>query len=101
VLDDNGYPDFSALQNYQGSGDIVYYIFDLLYFDGEDLMNRPLLQRKELLLNAITKENILTYSDHFPDGIALFEKMKEFGLEGLSPRGKTALTSLVPVQRTG
>ena len=39
VVDDQGRPDFQALQHYQGSGSghLLYYVFDLLYFRGHDL----------------------------------------------------------------
>ena len=70
VFNPEGRPDLGALQNYHGKGDIAYYVFDLLYFEGESYLNKPLLQRKEILLHVITKENILHYSDHFDDGIA-------------------------------
>ena len=34
VVDDQGHPNFQMLQNYQksGSGHLLYYVFDLLYF---------------------------------------------------------------------
>ena len=40
VLDADGMPDFNALQNAfdaARTGDIVYFLFDLPYFDGHDL----------------------------------------------------------------
>lgn len=91
VLDDNGIPDFDALQHYNGRGDLVYYIFDLLYFDGESYIKRPLIQRKEMLLHVIKKESILTYSDHFDDGKALFEQIKLLGLEGIIAKRKESI----------
>ena len=43
VVDDGGHPDFEMLQNYQksGSGHLLYYVFDLLHFQGHDLTNLP------------------------------------------------------------
>ena len=32
VLNENGRPDFGALQNYRGSRNLVYYIFDFTLF---------------------------------------------------------------------
>jgi bifunctional non-homologous end joining protein LigD len=91
VLDDNGIPDISALQHYNGRGDLVYYIFDLLYYDGENYIERPLIQRKEMLLHVIKKESILTYSDHFDDGKALFDQIKLLGLEGVIAKRKESI----------
>jgi len=91
VLDEDGKPDFSALQNYHGSGDIVYYLFDLLYFEGESYLRKTLLQRKEMLLHVITKEHFLTYSDHFDSGTRLLEGIQGLGLEGIVAKHKESL----------
>lgn len=91
VLDENGKPDYNALQNYNGKGDLVYYIFDLLYLDGESYLNKPLLYRKEMLLHVLKKESMLTYSDHFDDGIELFNHIKQLGLEGIVAKRKESM----------
>ena len=47
-----GASDFSALQADLGAGRsdrFRYYLFDLLYLDGEDLRARPLIERKARL----------------------------------------------------
>ena len=48
MLDSEGRSDFHLLQDYRrtGSGDLAYYIFDLLYLEGYDLRSLP-LQKKE------------------------------------------------------
>ncbi len=91
VLGENGKPDYNALQNYNGKGDLVYYIFDLLYLDGKSYLNKSLLYRKEMLLHVLKKESMLTYSDHFDDGIELFNHMKELGLEGIVAKRKESM----------
>ncbi|MCY0992175.1 DNA ligase D [Nannocystis sp. ILAH1] len=55
VLDPNGRPDFQRLQQaFDGAGsrDIVYFAFDLLYFDGHDLRREPLVERRRRLKQA-------------------------------------------------
>ncbi len=42
VLDANGNPDFSALQNYKQGDTIAFYVFDCLWCDGYDLMGSAL-----------------------------------------------------------
>jgi bifunctional non-homologous end joining protein LigD len=39
VLDEKGKSEFQLMQNYQreGKGNLIYYVFDLLYYKGEDL----------------------------------------------------------------
>jgi len=91
ILDENGRPDFEALQNYRGKGDIVYYVFDLLYLDGESYIQRPLIQRKEMLLHAISKIEILTYNDDFENGVGLYERLKEMGMEGVVAKRKESV----------
>jgi len=86
VVDDQGRPDFQTLQNYQksGSGHLLYYVFDLLYFMGHDLMNLPLLRRKELLKKILPSSPKIKFSDHvWKEGILFFNVVKEKGLEGI------------------
>src|SRR5690606_33247130 len=56
VQDSRGVPDFQALQNAFESArpqDIVYYAFDLPYFNGYDLRNVPLRERRALLRQVL------------------------------------------------
>jgi bifunctional non-homologous end joining protein LigD len=66
--------------------DIFYQVFDLLYIDGEDLRNLPLIERKErleILLAPLKKTNI-KYCDHIVEaGTALFKEAENLGLEGI------------------
>jgi len=86
VVDDQGQPDFQKLQDYQksGSGHLLYYAFDLLYFQGHDLTNLPLLRRKELLKEILPSAPNIKFSDHVgKDGVLFFRVVKEKGLEGI------------------
>ena len=62
ALDHNGAPDFSALQAALSDGktdNLIFYAFDLLFADGEDLRALPLGERKARLkkmLEARTEE---------------------------------------------
>jgi len=86
VVDKQGRPDFQMLQNYQksGKGHLLYYVFDLLYFEGHDLTNLPLLRRKELLKKILPSSSKIKFSDHvLKDGVLFFNVVKEKGLEGI------------------
>jgi bifunctional non-homologous end joining protein LigD len=86
VVDDRGHPDFQLLQNYQksGNGHLLYYVFDLLYFQGHDLTSLPLLRRKELLKKILPSGSKIRFSDHVgKDGVLFFTVVKEKGLEGI------------------
>jgi len=86
VTDDEGRPDFGMLQDYgkSGNGHLVYYIFDLIYFQGHDLRDLPLIRRKELLRKILPSERTIKFSDHVSEsGILFFKAAIEKGLEGI------------------
>ena len=63
----DGRTSFQALQNAFGKRDanIVYFVFDLLALDGEDLTSMPLEERKQRLAKLVGKtDGVIRYSDH-------------------------------------
>ncbi|MGB7575307.1 MAG: non-homologous end-joining DNA ligase, partial [Thermodesulfobacteriota bacterium] len=86
VVDEQGRPDFQMLQHYQdsGSGHLLYYVFDLLYFRGHDLTGLPLLRRKEFLKKILPSTPKIRFSDHvWKEGVLFYNVAKEKGLEGI------------------
>jgi bifunctional non-homologous end joining protein LigD len=86
VVDDQGHPDFQVLQDYKkkGRGHLLYYVFDLLYFQGHDLTGLPLLRRKDLLKKILPSSPNIKFSDHVSkEGVLFFNASKEKGLEGI------------------
>lgn len=88
VFDKNHHSNFQLLQNSikENSNDFYYYIFDLLYYDKYNLMELPLLKRKEILENLLSEKSsqILLFSDHVIDnGKQFFKKACQLGLEGI------------------
>lgn len=88
ILDKKGRSSFQSLQNFQntGKGDLRYYVFDLLYYNGEDLRNVPLIQRKQLLKKILPNNptSLIQYSDHvLKKGKEIFEQAKKNQLEGI------------------
>jgi bifunctional non-homologous end joining protein LigD len=85
-VNEEGRGDFQLLQQWQktGKGQLIYYIFDILWLNGKNLMDLPLTERKELLRNLIPENEILRYSDHIQGkGIAFYEEAMRQGLEGI------------------
>ena len=87
-----GDPDFSALQTALSEGrtdDLIFFAFDLLFADGGDLRQLPLLERKNRLrkiLNAHikVKKSPIRYVEHFnAGGEAILESARKAGLEGI------------------
>jgi bifunctional non-homologous end joining protein LigD len=86
ALDGEGKSRFQLLQNYQktGMGTLVYYVFDLLYLDGEDLRAAPLRRRKELLAPLLQGWDNVRFSEHVEEhGIPFFEAAVDQDLDGI------------------
>lgn len=88
ILDKNGRSDFQSMQNYQTTreGDLYYYVFDLLFLDGEDLRDLALIERKERLKKVLEASQLerVRYSDHIiGKGIPFYKKAAEYHLEGI------------------
>jgi bifunctional non-homologous end joining protein LigD len=96
ALDEQGRPSFSLMQQRTGGlghglqvghGShgipIVYYAFDLIYLDGFDLRRVALEQRKQQLRRVLVANDLVRYSEHFDDGVALYEAARQRGLEGI------------------
>jgi len=63
---------------------VVYYVFDLLYADGHDLLSVPLEERKALLASLLLPTERVRLVDHFSeDGITAYDAAVAYGLEGL------------------
>jgi bifunctional non-homologous end joining protein LigD len=98
VFNEEGMPDFDALQLYNGhSTDIVYCVFDLLWLDGYDLKDLPLESRKALLTDLVSGNSVFRVSDSFDDGAALYEEMLNRNLEGVVAKHRSS--PYVPGQR--
>ncbi|MEP6595566.1 MAG: non-homologous end-joining DNA ligase [Ginsengibacter sp.] len=91
VLDENGQPDFSALQNYRLGNAIAFYGFDLLWCNGHDLMRLPLSDRKDLLKQILPVNDIIKYSESFDDGLELFNTAKNLGVEGIVAKKRDSI----------
>lgn len=70
VLNDAGLPDFQALQNAFEIGrskDIVYYLFDVPFLNGEDIREKPVEERRAVLKKLLGRQRkgLLRFSDAF------------------------------------
>ena len=86
ILDKKGKSNFQYLQNYQrtGEGSLVYYVFDILRYQGKNLTKLPLLERKKILKSFLPKSSRIKYSDHVEmSGIKFFKAATRQNLEGI------------------
>jgi bifunctional non-homologous end joining protein LigD len=90
VEDDSGLSTFSNLQialKEDRQDRMRYYAFDLLYLEGYDLTQVPLLQRKQLLQHVLAdlpRSSPIRFSEHLDtDGPTVLEHSCKLGLEGI------------------
>jgi bifunctional non-homologous end joining protein LigD len=94
ALDEKGHSGFARLQQRMHvrapaptlvtQVPATYYVFDLLYCDGYDLRQVPLLQRKEFLRRLLHPADHVRFSDHqLEQGKELYELAGANGLEGI------------------
>jgi bifunctional non-homologous end joining protein LigD len=86
VVDKQGHPHFQWLQDYPNGhqGELAYFVFDLLHYDGHDLTEQPLYRRKDILKQILPPLPHIVYSDHIVGtGVAMFEQIQKLGLEGI------------------
>jgi bifunctional non-homologous end joining protein LigD len=101
ALDENGAPDFAALQAALSEGKtnaLVYFAFDLLFAGGKDLRALPLTKRKERLERLLSEpgdDARLHFVEHFEtSGEAVLRSACRLSLEGIvSKRGDARYVS--------
>jgi bifunctional non-homologous end joining protein LigD len=92
ALDHDGAPDFSTLQAALSDGktdNLIFYAFDLLFAEGEDLRRLPLEARKARLKELLqarpkSKAKLIRYVEHFESsGDAVLQSACKLSLEGI------------------
>ena len=92
ALDDNGSPDFAALQaalSEERTDDLIFFAFDLMYSDDGDLRALPLRDRKAALKDYLGEQgqdssSSIRYVEHFETaGDAVLQSACRMNLEGI------------------
>jgi bifunctional non-homologous end joining protein LigD len=106
VLNKEGYPEFGIhkermsinsdreISRLSKTIPATYYLFDILYCDGQDLRNRDYIDRREILNEVISQSNNkkrVRISDYIEQqGVAVFENIKKMNLEGIIAKRKNS-----------
>ena len=88
-LDSNGVSQFNELMSRKGKP--VFYAFDLLWLNGDDLRSLPLIERKRRLHELVQRSrcDAIIYAQHIEGlGIGLFEEICARDLEGIVAKRK-------------
>src|SRR4029079_13409941 len=86
VANDQGISNFGNLQNWrsEADGELIFYLFDVLWLEGYDLTQLPLSQRKEILRSITPSIHGIRLSESFDAGATeFFEVAKKIQLEGI------------------
>ena len=78
--------DFRALRSRRRGPEVVLYAFDLLQYDGADLCDLPLIERKQRLARLIgrAKRQAICFNEHLTgDGPIVLDHVCRMGLEGI------------------
>jgi bifunctional non-homologous end joining protein LigD len=93
--DEKGRANFSQLQadlSNSRYGRMVYFCFDLMWVDGQDIRSAPLIERKARLEKLLKRmKHPIHYSQHFEgDGTPLFDEVCKEKMEGIISKLKTS-----------
>lgn len=104
ALDGEGRPDFqrlsprlraketSKLAQLAAEWPVTYQAFDILYWDGRQVMALPLWRRKGLLQQIVRPDDFVKVPDYVErEGLAFFQAARDHGLEGVIAKEKAGL----------
>lgn len=94
VVDDKGMAKFGALQNWKNEDDglLMYYVFDIVWYEGKDLMSLPLVERKKILNDVLEENELIKISrDFLVPGSEFLAAAEKMGLEGIMGKRKESL----------
>lgn len=101
VLDEENRPSFQKLQHYEDNKSLplVYYVFDCLAINGDDIRHLPLVERKKLAASVLPASNVIRYCDHVLEhGEDFYKSVRAHNLEGMI--AKRASSAYLPGNRT-
>ncbi|SEW44618.1 DNA ligase D [Chitinophaga arvensicola] len=94
VVGENGQANFGALQNWRSEADgiLQYYIFDIIWYNGYDLQQLPLTDRRAILGELLPPASAIKLSrDFVTSGIEFLKAANKMGLEGIMAKRKDSL----------
>ncbi|MES3018753.1 MAG: DNA ligase D [Bacteroidota bacterium] len=87
VINDKGISNFGNLQNWrsEADGELIFYVFDLIWHDGKSLADLPLSHRQQVLKEILpTDDDSIRLSKVFTaSGTEFFKAAEKMGLEGI------------------
>jgi len=94
AVDDDGIPRFQLLQRFQKqpTAPTLYYVFDVLWYNGDDLTGHSILERRKVLERVVKPRSAIQIGSYVEaEGKALFQLTKEKGMEGIIAKRKDSI----------
>ncbi len=86
LVNEEGLSQFHQLEEWKDveNGELVYYVFDLLWLNGYDLRHLPLVERRNILQLLVPEDSAIRFSESFPErGTEFFASAEKLGIEGI------------------
>jgi len=97
VINEKGISNFGNLQNWrsEADGELVYYVFDLIWYEGKNLTALPLAERQAILeaVLPLDDDRIRLGKVFKAKGTAFFGAASKMGLEGIIAKKSDSLYS--------
>ena len=97
VINEKGVSNFGDLQNWrsEADGELVYYVFDLIWYEGKELTDLPLSERQAILAAVLPQDDDrVRLSKVFKaNGKDFFNAAAKMGLEGVIAKKSDSLYS--------
>jgi len=97
VINEQGIADFGGLQNWRSEADghLIFYVFDILWYDGKNVMSLSLTDRRKLLESILPSRNpsVRISAEVDANGIELFDVASKMGLEGIIAKKNDSIYS--------
>jgi bifunctional non-homologous end joining protein LigD len=94
MLNEDGSPNFSNIISPGRTRLLVYYVFDILWYNGRNILDVPLYQRRQVLKSMLGNSEIVRFSDHIDEkGVDLFNLIQEHRVEGIVGKHKQSVYS--------
>jgi len=93
ALDGAGRPNFNLLQHSRSQAKrICYFVFDILLYDNRDLMQLPLLERRQILKAKVNFQSPrVRIAEYFETSAqTMLQSVREQGLEGIVAKRKNS-----------
>jgi bifunctional non-homologous end joining protein LigD len=94
VVNEQGMPNFGLLQEWrsEADGELVYFVFDILWLNGHDLTQLPLTARREILKANMPAESNIRMSQAFEtSGFDFYDTVQKMGMEGIMAKKKDSI----------